>query len=105
MITPGNPENVKPETANGQLASTSVQYRPICDQMPGAEIDRCGSLASRGSPLAVYSPETTQELEPTPSPSPSRCGTASSAVRVASRALDAVTHLLGEGEGVGSNSW
>src|SRR5665811_1228717 len=95
MITPGNPENVKPETANGQLVSTSMQYRPICDQIPGAEIARCGSLASRGSPLAVCSPETTQELEPTPSPSPSRCGTVSyTHLRAHETVLDLVCRLL-----------
>ena len=79
MTTPGMPANAKPLTSYGHCAETSSQRSPICSQMPGAEMPRCGSLASSGLPDSVRSPETTHEFEPTPSPSPMRCGTASSA--------------------------
>ncbi len=66
MTTPGRPENVNPETSNGQSGPTVRQCRPIWYQIPGMVTPRCGSLASRGFPVVVCSPETTQELEPSP---------------------------------------
>ena len=79
MTTPGRPEKEKPATSNGQASSTWVQCRPTWYQMLGMPGDRCGSLASSGRPDSVCVPDTTQEFEPTPSPLPSRSGTASSA--------------------------
>src|SRR5699024_11720683 len=71
-------------TTKGQSGPTSRQCRPCWYQMPGAEGARWGSLARIGLPEAVCSPETTQELDPMPSPAPSGCGTACSAARAAS---------------------
>src|SRR5690242_10836206 len=85
MITPGTPENVKPATSNGQAADSVRQCRPIWYQMPGMPGARCGSLASSGLPVVVSEPATTQEFEPTPSPEPSRSGTAETARCAASR--------------------
>ena len=79
MTTPGRPEKEKPATSNGQASSTCVQCRPTWYQMLGMPGARCGSLASSGRPDSVCVPETTQEFDPTPSPRPSRSGTASSA--------------------------
>ena len=42
--------------------------------MPGMVAPRCGSLASSGLPVVVWSPDTTHEFEPMPSPWPSSCG-------------------------------
>src|SRR5438045_6413802 len=77
MTTPGSVENVYPSTSNPH-----VQCRPICIQMPGADGDRCGSLARIGLPVVVRSPPMTHELDPIPLPPP----TPSSLVRVASTA-------------------
>src|SRR3954453_22602796 len=86
MTTPGTPANVKPATANGHACDGVWQCRPIWYQMPGMLGARCGSLASSGLPVEVSRPDTTQELEPTPSaPPPRRFGTASSAACAASR--------------------
>src|SRR5947209_6256860 len=86
MTTPGTPAKVKPATSNGQAGDSVWQCRPIWYQMPGRLGARCGSLASNGLPVEVRLPDTTQELEPTPSaPPPSRFGTASSAACAASR--------------------
>src|SRR6478735_7142009 len=52
MTTPGNPANEKPATSNAQSASTWLQCRPTCAQMPGAARPRCGSFARIGWPLA-----------------------------------------------------
>ena len=56
MTTPGMPANAKPETSYGHCAETSAQRSPTCSQMPGAEMPRCGSLASSGLPDSVRSP-------------------------------------------------
>src|SRR3954468_3630118 len=86
MTTPGTPANVKPATSNGHACDGVWQCRPIWYQMPGMLRARCGSLASSGLPVEVSRPDTTQELEPTPSaPPPRRFGTASSAACAASR--------------------
>ena len=79
MITPGTPEKVKPATSIGHPVDTVRQCRPICIQMPGSEMPRCGSLASNGWPVEVWSPPTTHELLPMPSPRPTSAGTASRA--------------------------
>src|SRR3954447_19197305 len=79
MTTPGVPENVNPATSYGQDASTVRQCSPIWYQMLGMAGARCGSLASRGRPLSVNRPETTQLFDPMPSPVPIRVGTASRA--------------------------
>ena len=68
IITPGNPENVKPPTSYGQAGVTSRQRRFIWYQIDGRVGARCGSLASIGAPLAVRSPLTTHEFDPMPLP-------------------------------------
>ncbi len=77
MTTPGIPAKEKPVTSNGQSAVTVRQCRPTWCQMPGTETPRCGSLASSGFPVVVRLGPTTQELEPIPSPVPSRAVTLS----------------------------
>src|SRR5918997_49502 len=79
MITPGKPAKENPATSNGQSADTSSQCSPTWAHTPGAVRARWGSLARIGSPDAVCSPETTQELEPVPSPRATTTGTAASA--------------------------
>src|SRR3954452_18660328 len=74
MTTPGRPEKLKPETSNGHVLPTLLQCSPTCVQIPGMVAPRCGSLASSGLPVVVWSPETTQEFDPTPSPWPSSSG-------------------------------
>ena len=88
MMTPGIPANVYPETSNGQAAETVRQCRPVWYQIPGMEVPRWGSLASNGFPVVVFEPATTQELEPIPSPRPSRAGTESSAAWALSNTAD-----------------
>src|SRR5690625_3715419 len=81
ITMPGIPAKPKPATSNGQSPSTVRQCSPCWYQIPGTEGARCGSLASSGIPVAVCSPETTQEFDPTPSPPPIGAGTARSTVR------------------------
>ena len=85
ITTPGIPAKPKPATSNGQAADGLVQCRPTWVQTPGIETLRCGSLARMGRPLAVRSPLTTQELEPMPSPPPSRLGSAETALSASSK--------------------
>src|SRR5689334_18645412 len=88
MTTPGTPAKLKPDTSNGQLADSVWQCSPTWYQMPGRLGARCGSFASSGLPVVVSAPDTTHELEPTPSmPPPSRSGTSATACRAASRAV------------------
>ncbi len=97
IITPGMPEKVKPATSNGQASLTFLQCRPIWYQIEGNCGARCGSLASSGLPVVVYSPETTQELEPMPLPlGPNSAGissmvaeSAESCVRASRKAVSA----------------
>ncbi len=96
MTTPGSPAKVNPATSNGQAAESTRQCRPIWYQMPGMDGSRCGSLASSGLPVVVCAPDTTHEFEPMPSPSPSRAGTAASAVVAAlSAVFSGVTYAAG----------
>jgi len=74
MITPGTPEKVKPEVSRVHASVISRQCRPICIQIPGWLIPRCGSLASSGMPVALCSPSTTHELLPIPRPEPTSSG-------------------------------
>src|SRR5690606_25950493 len=96
ITTPGTPENVKPLTRYPQ-----AQCSPIWYQMPGMLTPRCGSLASRGAPVAVWSPATTHELEPRPSPAvPSSGGTAAAASATAdSVSVATVSDSTGGGGG------
>ena len=87
MITPGTPENVKPATSSGQRWSTVVQCSPICIHTPGMLTPRCGSLASSGAPVVVWSPSTTQLLLPSPSPWPISGGSFASPRRRPASAL------------------
>src|SRR3954447_20370865 len=85
MTTPGTPAKLKPDTSNGQLREGVWQCSPTWYQTPGRLGARCGSFASSGLPVVVSAPDTTHELEPTPSiPPPSRSGTAPTACRAAS---------------------
>src|SRR3954471_22189865 len=85
MTTPGTPAKLKPDTSNGQLVDSVWQCSPTWYQTPGRLGARCGSFASSGLPVVVSAPDTTHELEPTPSiPPPSRSGTAPTACRAAS---------------------
>ncbi len=70
MITPGTPENPKPATSKPQSEVMTRHFRPIWCHTLGSAAPRCGSFASRGSPVSVRSPETTHEFEPIPSPAP-----------------------------------
>src|SRR6478609_9659790 len=72
MITPGTPEKPNPATLNGHSGVTTAHRRPTWCQTLGSEAPRCGSLARSGLPLSVIEPDTTQEFEPTPSPTPPR---------------------------------
>ena len=74
MTTPGRPENVNPATSRGQSSLTVRQCSPICIQGPGTDTPRCGSSASSGAPVVVWSPETAQALLPRASPWPTRTG-------------------------------
>ncbi len=100
MTTPGTPENVVPATSNGHFGPTSRQCSPICSQMPGMAGARCGSLASNGSPLSVWSPDTTQELLPMPSPVPSSCGI-SACIRATDRSCGATARRTAGASGGG----
>ena len=86
MMTPGTPENVKPDVSSVQSAVRARQCRPICIQMPGWLMPRWGSLARIGLPVALCSPSTTHELLPIPRPLPTSSGIASSRSRTRSRA-------------------
>src|SRR5690606_32991348 len=93
ITTPGTPENVNPLTRWPQ-----EQCRPIWYQIPGMLTPRCGSLASNGAPVAVRSPCSTQELEPSPEPaSPSSAGTAATARLTAARVSRAGARSAGAG--------
>src|SRR5680860_174177 len=48
------------------LAGSPVRWRPVSYQMEGIWAARWVSLASKGAPEAVSSPDTTQLLEPMP---------------------------------------
>src|SRR5688500_17187969 len=93
--TPGIPENEKPDTSYGHDSVTRRQCRPTWYQMPGIDGARCGSLARMGSPVAERLPSTTQELEPMPSPVPSRSGKASAASRVFANDADTADATTG----------
>ncbi len=82
ITTPGMPENVKPSTLKPQS-----QCRPIWNQMPGIDVDRCGSLANSGFPVVVRLPLITQELEPIPGSFSPPSGMPSIAALTAFRAL------------------
>ena len=76
MITPGIPEKLYPATSNGQSTVIDWQRNPTWYQTEGSAGPRCGSLASRGLPVSVRAPATTQELEPiSPPAGPSNSGT------------------------------
>src|SRR5664279_876037 len=65
-ITRGSPGKLTPVTSNGQAALTTAQCRPFMIQTEGMLIPRCGSLASRAWPEALFEAATTQLFEPTP---------------------------------------
>src|SRR5680860_978740 len=52
------------------LAGSPVRWRPVSYQMEGIWAARWVSLASKGAPEAVSSPDTTQLLEPMPAAGP-----------------------------------
>src|SRR5918994_6847593 len=75
ITMPGTPENEYPATSNGHSGPISRQCRPTWDQIDGIAGARWGSLTNIGAPVAVREPSTTQELDPTPGPSPTTSGT------------------------------
>src|SRR5512140_3546250 len=68
MTIPGTPAKENPLTLNGQAAFSGWQCRPTWNQIDGIWLDKCGSLARIGLPVAVNLPERTHEFEPIPSP-------------------------------------
>src|ERR1700738_5304729 len=68
MMTPGMPGKESPATSYWHCGPVVTQCSPTWYQTDGSEGARCGSLASRGLPVAVREPEITQEFEPTPLP-------------------------------------
>ena len=88
ITMPGSPENEKPPTSNGHASSTVEHFNCTWYQTEGRDAPRCGSFASRGIPVSVRAPETTQEFEPMPSPtSPTRTLAASMTLDVSSHSM------------------
>ncbi|MDT4856641.1 hypothetical protein FQZ97_910380 [compost metagenome] len=83
MVNPQATCSVRPSTTNGVPGKvapiTSMPLTPSASgackrakyQIAGALNPRCGSLASKGMPLLLRAPDTTQLLEPLPSMLPS----------------------------------
>ena len=64
--TNGVPGNDTPATSYGQADETVRQCRPFMYQTDGIDRPRCGSLARRAAPVALFEGATTQLFDPMP---------------------------------------